>query len=313
MHADGLSVAAARTTRVPGRTRVLARVAAPDNLVWQDEHLLFSSGRDVLVIDDIQATTAVPAAILRFDAAVTALAGASDGSLAVGLGDAGVRIVGGALDGACITTLGGQRLCCPTALGFATPDMLFVCQGSAAHVPQDWRRGLLAGSSDGSVWRLDLGRGDAVCLGAGLAFPNGLLLVEPGSRIVVSESGRQQLLLFDATRPGAARVLCEHLPGYPARLAPAADGGAWLAVYARSAPGGGGALAAGMAMRLNAALRPLNARYGAADGGWQGVGSCLEVRGDLLLACRESNALIVTDLPRRRSVSGRWKQTAERP
>lgn len=306
--------AALRANPALDRARVLARVAAPDNLVWQDEHLLFSSGRDILVIDDVRAATAVPEPILRFDAAVSALAGAPDGSLAVGLGAAGVRIVGGARDGLRIVTLGGQRLGCPTALCFATPDVLFVCQGSAAHPPQGWRRDLLARGSDGSVWRLDLGRGDAVCLGAGLAFPNGILLLEPAGRIAVSESWRQRLLVFDATRPGAPQVVSDRLPGYPGRLAPARGEGAWLAVFARPAPAGDGALACSLAVRLDRGFRPLTALHGGAGGGgWAGIGSCLEVQGDLLLACPESDALIVSDLPRRRSASARPKREAERP
>lgn len=263
------------------RARVLVRVAAPDNLVWQDEHLLFSSGAEILVIDGVRAATAVPEPILHFEAVVSALAGAPDGSLAVGLGVAGIRIVGGARDGLRITVLGAQPLVCPTALCFATPDVLFVCQGSASQAPQDWRH-------DGSLWRLDLSGGEAICLGAGLAHPNGLLLDERAGRIVISEGGDRRLLAFGAVGPRAPQLVCDGLPAYPGRMAPAGGEGAWLALSAR--PGEDA-----LALRLDHLFRP----SATLRGGWRGVGSCLEVQGNLLLACRDSDALIVSDLPRR--------------
>ena len=36
--------------------------------------------------------------------------------------------------------LGGQPLICPTALCFAGPDVLYACQGSARHAPEEWQR-----------------------------------------------------------------------------------------------------------------------------------------------------------------------------
>ena len=283
--------AALRANRALDLARVLARVAAPDNLVWQDENLLFSSGRDILVIDDVRAATAMPEPILRFDVAISALAGAPDGTLAVGLGAAGIRIVGGARDGLRITSLGGQDGGCPTALCFATPDVLFVCQCSAAR------------PGGGSVWRLDLGGGEAMCLGAGLTYPNGLLPLDGTGRVAVSESGRQRLLAFDATQSGTPLVLCDHLPFDPGRLAPAVGEGAWLAAFAGPAPDG--APACGLAVRLDRRLRPLTALRG---GGWRGISSCLEVRGDLLIACRQSDALIVSEPSRRRMAATRPKR-----
>lgn len=291
--------AALRADRALDRPRVLAQVAAPGNLVWQDEHLLVSSGQDVLVIDDVRSATPLPEPILRFDAEISALAGAPDGTLAVGLGAAGIRIVGGSRDGLRITSLGGQHLGCPTALCFATPEVLFVCQNSAAHAPRAAWQGPVAQRSEGSVWRLDLGRGEAVCLGAGLAFPDGLLLLDRTGCIAVSESGRGRLLAFAATRPGEPQVLCDHRPFRPGRLAAAGGEGAWLAVFAQPAPVADSAPACGLAVRL--------------DRGWPGISSCLDVHGDLLIACRESDALIVSELSRRRMGSARPTRAEERP
>ena len=52
-----------------------------------------------------------------------------------------------------------------------------------------------------------------------------------GRDVLVSESWRHQLVRFDGATGNRSTVLA-HLPGYPARLSPAADGGAWLALFA---------------------------------------------------------------------------------
>ena len=116
---------------------LLAECAGPDNLVWQDDHVLFSSGKQVLLLDSLHQEGAEPEEILHFDSAITALAAAEDGSLAVALGAAGIVIVGGTHDGKSVTALGGKRLIAPTALGFADPDTLFVCIGSDLHAGAD--------------------------------------------------------------------------------------------------------------------------------------------------------------------------------
>src|SRR5882672_10971909 len=83
----------------------LAECSAPDNLVWQDDHLLFSSGNAVLLLDGLQEHGREAEEILRFENVVTAMATAKDGSLAVGLGADGIAIVGGEHDGRTITAI----------------------------------------------------------------------------------------------------------------------------------------------------------------------------------------------------------------
>src|SRR5262245_29857703 len=140
--------------------RVLARVPAPDNLAWQDDHVLLSSGNEILVISDARDGEVRPDRILRFEHPGSALASASDGTLAVGLGRGGLILVGGAHDGLRLRTIGERALACPTALAFSEPETLFLCQGSALHLPAE--------HATGTVWRIDLGSGTAACLGEGL-------------------------------------------------------------------------------------------------------------------------------------------------
>jgi hypothetical protein len=326
---------------------LLAECAGPDNLVWHDDHVLFSSGKQVLLLDSLHQEGAEPEEILHFDSAITALAAAEDGSLAVALGAAGIVIVGGTHDGKSVTALGGKRLIAPTALGFADPDTLFVCIGSDLHAAADWQRDLLERRSAGSVWRVPLAGGEPVCLAARLGWPNGLLLHD--GRIAVSEAWRHRLLDFPTRERGAPRVLLDDLPGYPGRLSSAPDGGAWLAVFAPRTqlvefvlredryrhwmmqtiepahwiaptlragrsykePMQGGAVKTlgifkpwapsrsyGLAVRLDGDFIPTTSLHSRADGKRHGVTSCLEIRGELIAACKGDDALVSADLAR---------------
>jgi hypothetical protein len=121
------------------------------------------------------------------------------------------------------------NLACPTALAFDQSGALYVAQGSARHRPSDWAVDLLSKNAFGSVWRLDLaGRGSAKMVVQGLAFPNGLLADRDS--VIVAEAWQHRVLRLSAN--GARKPILEKLPGYPARLSPAGDGGVWLALFA---------------------------------------------------------------------------------
>jgi hypothetical protein len=81
----------------------------------------------------------------------------------------------------------------------------------------------------GSVWRLDLASGRRDRLAGDLAFPYGVLPDAAGG-LVVAESWRHRLLRIKPE--GGIEPVLTKLPGYPARLAAAADGGAWLCLFA---------------------------------------------------------------------------------
>ncbi|WP_339757190.1 hypothetical protein [uncultured Hoeflea sp.] len=208
---------------------VLASVSEPDNLVAVDDDLIFSSVNALYRLT--RAAGRMPEQIHMFDAAVTALASSSDGALAVGLSATGIRIVGGPHDGLLLDRIGPSPARGPAALCFGDPDTLFVAIGSADNEPQEWQRDLMERRSSGSVWKVDLKSRAATCMGDGLAFPSGLL-VHDGA-LVVSESWSHRLLRFDINKAKARpQIVVDDLPGYPGRLTPGGDGGAWLAVFA---------------------------------------------------------------------------------
>src|SRR5690606_32660822 len=84
-------------------------------------------------------------------------------------------------------------------------------------------------NASGSIWRIDLDGGAATRILGGLAWPAGLAGDAEG--LVFSETWRHRLVRIDPVHPGEPRVLYADLPGYPGRIAPAADGW-WLALFA---------------------------------------------------------------------------------
>ena len=243
-------------TRIDEAARV-AELRIPDNLVCLGGRLLCSSGGEVLVLGgaDVaargnalsedalpteQADLAraispldVPTVYTRFDARVACLATWGDDMLVAGL-DSGLLVVrGGAHDGRHIEGWGqGGKVHCPTALLMLDADTLLVAEGSAQHRPADWQQDLMEKNASGSVWRVDVKSGESICLARGLAWPNGLLAVDDGKRVRVSESWRHRIIELATDRPSAPKEVLGDLPGYPGRMTPTPDGGAWLAVFA---------------------------------------------------------------------------------
>jgi len=198
-------------------------IDAPDNLCGDASHgdggrLVFSSGDKVLALQGGKLQE-----IQSFDAPVTALAMSPAGDLAIGLDNGELGLIPS--DGSPRELPATANLACPTALAF-DGGALFVAQGSARHRPSDWAVDLMSKNAYGSVWRIDLaGKGAASLVHQGLAFPNGLLARPDG--VVVAEGWRHRLIAVPSLKP-----VLEKLPGYPARLSPASDGGAWLALFA---------------------------------------------------------------------------------
>ncbi|HEX6118917.1 MAG TPA: hypothetical protein VFZ03_05645 [Dongiaceae bacterium] len=204
--------------------QAVLEIEAPDNLAFDGEEILFSSAGDLLALSG-----GSPVTVAQGSTPITALAAGPDGALAIARNDGGIAIRGGAHDGKTFQPAMFGNLACPTALAFDGAGALLVAQGSARHSASDWAVDLMEKNAAGSLWRVDLATARAQCLARELAFPYGIL-VQP-QRFIVSESWRHRLVAIPRNG-GAPQPLLTKLPGYPARLSPAADGGAWLALFA---------------------------------------------------------------------------------
>jgi hypothetical protein len=201
---------------------VALEVAAPDNLCSDGERLIFSSHDTVYALQSGRVEE-----IQSFDAPVTALAVSAAGDLAIGLDNGELGLM--PRDGSPRELPATANLACPTALAFDGTGALYVAQGSARHRPSDWAVDLMNKNAFGSVWRLDLaGKGSAKLVVQELAFPNGLLVDRDS--VIVAEAWQHRVVRLSAS--GTRKPILEKLPGYPARLSPAGDGGVWLALFA---------------------------------------------------------------------------------
>src|ERR1700728_1085887 len=201
---------------------VAIEARAPDNLALHQGEVLFSSGCDLRRLD-------TGAVVRSFDRPIACAAAAADGRLAVGLTGAEVVLV--EPDGT-MASLPAADTSCATALAFLG-DALIVCRGSARYAADQWKRDLMEigarGEGSGSVVLFPRD-GAARVLADRLRWPFGALAVN--DRIVVSESWAHRLLLLDPQRSSRPQPVLLDLPGYPARLAPASGGAAWLTIFA---------------------------------------------------------------------------------
>jgi len=201
-----------------------------DVLPAGDGELLVASGPRVVRIG--RHAGPAPVVVAELDGPVTALVPAGDGAVLAAVGGQGVVRVGpsGAVEPVLTAAVGALR--CPTALALdPAGDTLYVCDGSRDHVPDEWVHDLMDGGASGRLVALDRRTGSASVLLDGLAWPAGVAAA-PGGGVVFSTAWDHSVRRRDANGATPATVLQRGLPGYPGKLAPAGDGGYWLAVFA---------------------------------------------------------------------------------
>jgi hypothetical protein len=170
-----------------------------------------------------------------FDHPISSLASEHSAGLAIGLDGRGILLKGGRYDGARIEGLASDRLHSVTAMAFAGPDLLLVCNGSRQHRAAEWKRDLMSRSASGSLWKVELSKAGmpVTQIAGGLAFPTGVAAA--GNRIVFSEAWRHRILSVDL-EGGMPDPVQTGLPAYPGRIVRAHDGGFWLALFAPRNP-----------------------------------------------------------------------------
>lgn len=208
----------------------IGEIPEPDNLVMIAGEIILSSGHNLFSLAaDQKSLNSIP--YKSFASNVTALAASAQGALAVGLEDNGIQIVGGQHDQTILDSVGNRAASCVTAIAFHGEDELFICLGSKQNKADDWQRDLLEKRASGSVWRFDLNTQKASLIADNLAFPNGVFVQD--NSLIISESWKHRLLKINLNdKKLAQEIVIGDMPGYPGRLAPAANGGVWLSVFA---------------------------------------------------------------------------------
>lgn len=204
--------------------QLLASLAEADNLVHTEKGMLASSANRLLRFD-----IAGKAEVLQeFSGEITALAHAR-GMTALAVDGSGVVIRGGLHDGRVATGDEAGRLTCVTALTFLDSNTVLVANGAASLPANAWRRDLMQKGASGSIWRLDLKSGKLELIRDSLAWPAGIATTG-SNRIYITEAWRHRVLAVDLATRSTVPVL-DHLPAYPARIAPAFNAGYWLTFY----------------------------------------------------------------------------------
>ncbi len=205
---------------------VFAELAGVDDLAVDDGALFASAGHQVFRLE-----TGGHEVIASFDCAISCLANAPGGGLAVGLEDGGLQVISGPHQGFSMPGDGSLGLSCPVAASPRDENVLIVAEGSTRNKATEWTRDLLEKKPSGRLVAVDVSAsgGKADVLATGLAYPHGIAIDD--GEVIYSESWRHRLMATSVAG-GEHRELLGHLPGYPGRLSAASDGGYWLSVFA---------------------------------------------------------------------------------
>lgn len=189
----------------------------PDNIASVAGKLIYSSGREIFAMSGGKP-------IASFHSPIAALTANSIGTIAVGLNTGGIMF-----HKSKVSPLDGFS--CPTALALDGANDLYICNGSDTHSPSEWAADLMQKSASGSLWHVSLNSGERRCLAKNLAFPYGVVLDAPNSRVIVSEAWRHRLVSIPI-EGGTPKPVLAKLAGYPARITRKNSGGFILCLFA---------------------------------------------------------------------------------
>ena len=194
---------------------------SPEDLATDGNALFVADGARLLRLTESGAVV-----IRSFERPISAIAIPPSGGLVVALGGTEVHVYDD-VTGHSPRTVFNDKLHAVNAISPAPDGTLIVTDGSSIRDVGDWARDLMELGQTGRVFRLDPTIRTARQLAGGLGYAFGT--VASGSDVLVSESWRHRLISISPN--GSSRVVLRHLPVYPSRVAPAADGGFWLTAF----------------------------------------------------------------------------------
>ena len=205
---------------------------ADDVAVGADGALYVSAGRQVLRLsgDGYRERQL----FASFEGNAGGLASHPDGRLLVCVSGRGLAAADGSGRQAWLNQAGDQPLNCPTSVAAAPDGSIFVSNGSNRNIPEDWTTDLMQKNRAGRLVACGPGLDKPAVLLRDLAYPHGLAIAGDGKNLLMTESWSHRVSTAPLQGPGIGKMIAvnSNLPGYPARLAPAADGGFWLCFLA---------------------------------------------------------------------------------
>lgn len=195
-----------------------------------DGALYVSAGRRVLRLEG--EGYARRNVVAEFDGDTGALTTHPDGGLLVAVATQGVVKIDRDGRQFWLREAAGTPLACVTAIAASPDGTIHLCEGSTQHPPAAWLRDLMEKNRAGRLLRCGPSFERPEVLRQGLAWPNGLMTDGATCWLAEAWTHRVTAAPVDTRRSAASRVILPNLPGYPARLAPAAGGGFWLAMFA---------------------------------------------------------------------------------
>ena len=222
--------------RLDACTPVGEPIPGADSVVeGPDGALYVSGGRQVLRLAGDGYAERSPFA--SFEADAGALAWHPDGRLLVCVAGHGLAAVDRNGRQSWLNQAADQPLGCLTSVAVAADGGIFMTNGSSKNLPQDWCTDLMQKNRLGRLIACGPGLDRPELLLDRLHYPHGLA-VTPDNSLWFTESWNHRLSRAplqgqgQGRRIGPVSVVNGNLPGYPARLAPAAGGGFWLSFFA---------------------------------------------------------------------------------
>ncbi len=169
----------------------------------------------------------------EFDGTAGGLAMHPDGRLLVCVAGRGLAALDAARRRTWLTAAEEQALHSLTGVAAAPDGTIFASNGSSRNRPDDWCRDLMEKNRLGAIVACGPALEQPRVLLRDLAYPHGVAVAADGRSLWFSESWSHRVARarIEGRGIGAVETIIRNLPGYPARLKPAARG-FWLSLLA---------------------------------------------------------------------------------
>ena len=216
---------ALKSNRLIEDARVVATLDAPEDVATDGRAVFVADGARILRLQNDRLEE-----VHRCAGSISALACLADGGLALAIEGKEVRIEGGAHHGRRWSAAGARGFNAVNAITAGRSGRLLVTDGSSERPYSQWKHDLMGLGRTGRVFELTPADGGGRMLAGGLRYAFGAC--EVGDELWVSESWRHHLIRLAGGGEGRAQPVTDALPGYPSRVVPAPEGGAWLTCFA---------------------------------------------------------------------------------